>query len=141
MAIPIQVVFDCADPARLAKFWAGALDYVIQPPPTGFETWEEFLTAQGIPPERFNDRSAVVDPSGVGPRIFFQKVPETKTVKNRVHVDVNVGTGLGPDAQRVEVAATVDRLVGAGASVVQTFDDGEHWVVLHDPEGNEFCVQ
>jgi hypothetical protein len=141
MAIPIQVVFDCADPARLAAFWSSALDYVMQPPPAGFGSWEEFLTSQGFPPERFNDRSAVVDPTGVGPRIFFQKVPEPKTVKNRVHVDVNVGTGLEPDAHRVKVAATVDRLVGEGASVVQTFDEGEHWVVLQDPEGNEFCVQ
>lgn len=141
MAIPIQVVIDCADLARLAAFWASALDYVIQPPPTGFGSWVEFLTAQGFSPDRFNDRSAVVDPKDVGPRIFFQKVPEPKTVKNRVHVDVNVGTGLEPDAQRVKVGATVERLVAEGASVVQTFDEGEHWVVLQDPEGNEFCVQ
>lgn len=84
MAIPIQVVFDCADPARIASFWAGALGYVIQPPPEGFSSWEGFLTSIGVSEDRFNDRSAIVDPDGVGPRIFFQRVPEGKSVKNRV---------------------------------------------------------
>jgi Glyoxalase-like domain len=144
VATPIQVVFDCADPARLAEFWALALGYVVQSPPSGFDSWEEFLTSIGVPRERWNDRSAVVDPEGAGPRVFFQKVPETKTLKNRVHVDVNAGGPLAdpPEERRARVAAKVEQVLAAGATVVREFDeDGEHWVVLQDPEGNEFCVQ
>jgi hypothetical protein len=143
MAIPIQVVFDCADPARLAAFWAGALGYVIQPPPEGFSSWEEFLTSIGVPEDRFNDTSAVVDPDGAGPRILFQRVPEGKTVKNRVHLDVNAGgRDSSAEERRLQVAAKVEELAAAGAKVVREVDEmGDHWFVMHDPEGNEFCVQ
>src|ERR671916_2799029 len=95
MAHGIQVVIDCADPARLASFWADALGYKVQDPPEGFTSWEAFLTSIGVPPEEWNSASAVVDPGGAGPRIYFQRVPEPKIVKNRVHVDVNVGGGHG----------------------------------------------
>lgn len=96
MATGVQVVFDCADPDRLARFWAQALGYKLQDPPQGYGTWESWLRDQGIPQERWNDANAVVDPDGRGPRIFFQRVPEAKTTKNRVHLDLNV-TG-GPTA-------------------------------------------
>src|SRR5687768_9499501 len=100
MATPIQVVIDCADPARLAAFWAAALGYQVQPPPEGFETWEDALRSWGVPKDAWNSRSAVVDPDGEGPRIFFQQVPEPKTVKNRVHLDVNAGGPRGtPDEE------------------------------------------
>ncbi len=91
MATSIQVVFDCADPDRMARFWAAALGYKLQDPPPGFATWEAFLEKQGYPRERRDSASAIVDPEGAKPRIFFQKVPEGKTVKNRVHLDLNVG--------------------------------------------------
>ena len=144
MGTPIQVVMDCADPARLSAFWAIALDYVVQPPPEGFDSWEAFLSSVGIPESEWNSRSAVVDPGDKGPRLFFQRVPEPKTAKNRVHVDVNAGGGReAPDEERrARVGAKVDELVAAGASVFKEFDEGdEHWVVMQDPEGNEFCVQ
>jgi hypothetical protein len=144
MATSIQVVFDCADPGALAAFWATALGYEIQPPPEGFDSWEGALTAWGIPADRWNDRSAITDPDGVGPRIFFQRVPEPKTVKNRVHLDVNASGGPSVDEaeRRTRVAEEVDRLEGAGATVFREVDeDGDHWVVMQDPEGNEFCVQ
>ena len=67
MARDVQFTFDCADPARLAAFWAEALGYRVQPPPPGFETWPQALEAFGVPPERHNDASAVVDPEGAGP--------------------------------------------------------------------------
>ena len=68
-------------------------------------------------------------------------VPEPKTVKNRVHLDVQVGAGLGPEERPGRVAAEVERLLGLGATHLRTYDEmGEHWVVLQDPEGNEFCV-
>jgi hypothetical protein len=144
VATPIQVVIDCADPSALAPFWAAALGYIVQPPPDGFASWEAFLHESGVPETEWNSASAVVDPDGAGPRIFFQRVPEPKTVKNRVHVDVNAG---GPrdtpdEERRRRVARTVERLEILGATTFREFDErGEHWVVMQDPEGNEFCVQ
>jgi hypothetical protein len=145
MATDIQVVIDCTDPARLAAFWADALQYKLQDPPEGFETWHDFLRAEGVPEDAWNDAGAIVDPDGAGPRIYFQRVPEPKVVKNRVHLDLNVGPGIGApleDRQRA-VDTEVDRLRGAGAIVVRpgSVERGEYWVVMQDPEGNEFCVQ
>jgi hypothetical protein len=134
MAYGVQVTFDCAEPARLAAFWASALGYVIQPPPEGFESWPAFLESIGVPESEWDTRSAIVDPDGKGPRLFFQRVPEGKAAKNRVHLDVNAG--------RDRMAAEVERLVGEGATVVGEREEmGSHWVVLTDPEGNEFCLQ
>ncbi len=145
MATAIQLVFDTADPDREAQFWAVALGYDVQPPPDGFATWEAFLEAQGVPRERWNDASAIVDANGRGPRIYFQRVPEGKVAKNRMHMDLNVSGGrevpLG-DRKRV-VDAEVSRLKALGASdergAVERED--EYWVRMNDPEGNEFCVQ
>jgi catechol 2,3-dioxygenase-like lactoylglutathione lyase family enzyme len=139
----VQVVFDCADPDRLAHFWATALGYKLQDPPQGFASWQEFLIAQHIPQELWNARSAVIDPQGTGPRLFFQRVPEPKTLKNRVHLDLNISGGFGvPLEQRQKlVNLEVERLLGAGATSLRTGDEnGEYWVVMADPEGNEFCV-
>lgn len=144
MGIPVQVTFDAADPAALAEFWAAALDYVLQPPPAGFSSWDEFADANDIPVEMRNDLAAVVDPEGVGPRVLFQRVPEGKVAKNRVHLDVNAGGGHGVDyPDRVDaVDRHVDMLIDLGAKKLEVFGQrGEYWVVMQDPEGNEFCVQ
>ena len=144
MATPIQVTFDCADPDRLATFWATALGYKKQDPPDGYATWQAFLSVQGVPEEQWNSASAVVDPDGRGPRIYFQRVPEPKTVKNRVHLDVNAGGGpdTPSDERHRRVDAEVERLAGAGATKLRVFEEhGEYWVVMQDPEGNEFCLQ
>jgi Glyoxalase-like domain len=146
MGVPVQVVIDCADPAALAPFWAAALGYVVQPPPEGFESWHAFLASIGVPESEWNSRSAVVDPDGDGPRVFFQRVPEPKTVKNRVHLDINAGgpVGTDPDERARRMSAKVDQLVGLGATVqreMRVEEMSEHWFVLQDPEGNEFCVQ
>jgi hypothetical protein len=144
MATPIQVTFDCADPDRLATFWATALGYKKQDPPPGYATWPEFLAAQGVPEDQWNAASAIVDPEGIGPRIYFQQVPEPKTLKNRVHLDVNVGGGrdVPDDERRGRVNAAVERLLGAGATRLRACaEHGESWVVMQDPEGNEFCLQ
>lgn len=144
MATSVQIVIDCADPARLAGFWSTALGYVVQPPPDGFKSWEAFLTELGVPKSDWNSASAVVDPDGRGPRIFFQRVPEPKSTKNRVHLDLNAGGEHGTplDERKQRVDAEVERLAGAGATVVGPMEQrGEYWVVLRDPEGNEFCVQ
>lgn len=143
MARPFQVTMDAVDPARLAAFWAAALDYEVQPLPAGFAGWEEFLRAPGVPREQWGAASAVVDPDGVRPRLFFQRVPEAKAVKNRVHLDLQSGGGPGVqvEEQRRAVRAEVDRLVALGASEVSEHADlGVVWVVMRDPEGNEFCA-
>ncbi len=90
----IQVTIDCADPGALAPFWAEALGYRVQEPPGDFDSWDEALVAMGVPEERRNDASAVVDPDGAAPRLFFQRVPEGKQAKNRVHLDVRAAPGL-----------------------------------------------
>ena len=144
MATPIQVTVDCTDPDRLATFWATALGYKKQDPPTGYATWATFLAAQGVPEDQWNAASALVDPAGIGPRIYFQQVPEPKTVKNRVHLDVNVGGGRDTpdDERRGRVNAAVERLLGAEATRLRgCAEHGEYWVVMQDPEGNEFCLQ
>ena len=136
----MQITFDCADPDRLAPFWAKAQPgYDIQPPPPGFATWQDFLVANDVPEDRWNDRSAVV---GDGPRLFFQRVPEPKTTKNRVHLDLQAGgTAGGLEEQRAPVRAEVERLTALGASLLDELEEmGEVWAVMTDPEGNEFCV-
>lgn len=146
MATGVQIVIDCTDPARVAAFWAAALHYKVQDPPQGFESWDAFLEAQDVPPEERNNASAVVDPEGKGPRIYFQRVPEGKAVKNRVHLDLNVGGG-GPtplEERQGRVDAEVERLLAEGATIFrpgEVSDFGEYWVVMQDVEGNEFCVQ
>ena len=141
---PIQVVFDAADPGALAVFWASALaerGYAVPAPPGDFADWPAFLAANGVPEERWNDASAI-EADG-HPRIFFQKVPEAKTLKNRVHIDLLAGGGpsVPLDEQRQRVAAEVARLETLGATKVEEHADlGVHWAVMRDPEGNEFCV-
>ncbi len=144
MAHSFQVTLDANDPARLADFWIEVLDYVIQPPPAGFDTWDDWARSMEIPEEKWNDAQALVDPDGSGPRIFIQRVPEPKTAKNRVHLDVNVGGPHGTPAaeRRDKVDAAAERLVAAGAAVIGPMEQrGEYWVILADPEGNEFCLQ
>ena len=141
MAKTVQVVFDCADPATLASFWADALGYVVQPPPDGYDSWESLLRELGVPEDQWGSRSAVVDPDGVGPRVFFQRVPEGKVVKNRVHLDVRVGGDPRAPGHREQVQAEAARLRERGATPAWVEDErGEFAIVLRDPEGNEFCV-
>lgn len=143
MAIQIQVTFDAHDPQRLAAFWAEALGYAEQPPPPGFATWEDFGRHIGLPQERWNDLAALVDPDGAGPRLFFQRVPEGKSAKNRMHLDLNVGAVVSdPEQRRSVVRERSEQLVDAGGSVLREVDEPGGWcVVMTDPEGNEFCVQ
>ncbi len=89
----VQVTVDCADPRALSLFWAEVLGYALDPPPPGSDSWEAALEAWGVPEEHWNDKSAVSDPDGRGPRLFFQKVPEPKRVKNRLHLDVRAAPG------------------------------------------------
>lgn len=138
---PVQVTFDCADPERVARFWCEVLGYVVPPPPPGFDDWGAF--DRSLPPERQGSAFACVDPEGAGPRLFFQRVPEGRTVKNRVHLDVRVGTGLVGDERLASLTAESERLAGLGATVVRIMEaDGfdESCIVMQDVEGNEFCL-
>jgi catechol 2,3-dioxygenase-like lactoylglutathione lyase family enzyme len=128
----------------LAAFWAEALGYHLQDPPEGFESWEQALEAMGVPPESRNDASAVLDPDGSRPRLFFQRVPERKQVKNRVHLDVRAAPGLEGDARMAALEAEAERLVSLGATRLQRYEPapplGAGHIVMADPEGNEFCL-
>jgi Glyoxalase-like domain len=141
----LQVVFDCADPGAQARFWAEALGYRLPDPPEPHATWEDWARAEGIPEEQWNDFAAAEDPDGSRPRLFFQKVPESKVAKNRVHLDLGVSGGPGTplDERRRRVDAEVDRLKALGATDERGSMElrGEYWVRMNDPEGNEFCVQ
>jgi Glyoxalase-like domain len=142
MGRTVQVAIDCADPAVLSRFWAGALGYVLQPPPEGHDSWESWLAAMGVPESEWNSASAVIDPDGAGPRVYFQRVPEAKAGKNRLHLDLRASDVQRPaEERRRAIEPEVDRLVALGASVVGPVEErGEWWVVMQDPEGNEFCV-
>ena len=144
MTTRITMTFDAAEPAVLAAFWRQALGYVEAPPPTGFGSWKEWFVACEVPEEEWDDGASIVDPEGVAPRISFLKVPEPKTAKNRLHLDLQVsgGRAVPADERATAIRATVERLVAAGGSVL-----GEHsiagaldHVVMADPEGNELCV-
>ena len=108
----VQVTFDCADPAALSAFWREVLGYAEEAPPAPFTTWDEALDAWGIPEESRNDYSAVSDPDKLGPRLFFQKVPEGKTAKNRVHLDVRAAPGLQGEERMAALEAEAQRLAG-----------------------------
>jgi len=137
----IQVVFDAAEPVRLADFWGLALGYVQESPPAGFSTWADFARSINLPEEKWGDQASVVDPDGAGPRLYFQRVPEGKVAKNRVHLDVRVATGLKGEARTQRIEAHVARLLEAGASIAWRNDNQlGQVVVMRDPEGNEFCV-
>ena len=96
-----------------------------------------------MPPEHRNDRSAVSDPDGVGPRLFFQRVPEGKVVKNRLHLDVRAAPGARGAERMAALEAECARLVALGAERVERHEPGDlgaGHIVLRDPEGNEFCL-
>jgi hypothetical protein len=142
MSPSLQIVFDANDVPRLVAFWEQALGYQVQPPPPGFDTWEDFARDKGIPEEQWDGWGALIDPDGKRPRIFFQRVPEGKTAKNRVHLDVNVGEGLEGEQRTIRVKREADRLEGLGAKRQREASErGEFWIVMQDPEGNEFCLQ
>lgn len=117
----VQVTFDCAEPERMARFWSEVLGYVVPA----------------------DDPSGCVDPTGVGPRLYFQQVPEGKVVKNRVHLDVRAGAGLVGAERLATLEAESARLVGLGATQVRLLpadEEEESCIVMQDIEGNEFCL-
>jgi hypothetical protein len=143
MAVKLQVVFDAADQPALAAFWGEAIGYREEDPPDGFDSWEAWAAANDLPRQEWDNYASRVDPDGEGPRLFFQRVPEPKTAKNRVHLDLAVSGGRSTpiEERRLQVAAAVERVVALGATRLKAYDEaGQHWVVMADPEGNEFCL-
>lgn len=137
----VQVTFDCANPERVAEFWCEVLGYVYPPPPPGFDSWHALDAT--LPPDEQGSRWACQDPAGVGPRLFFQRVPEGKEAKNRLHLDVRVGSGLSGAERLAALEAESARLVALGATQVRVmYADGfnESCIVMQDIEGNEFCL-
>jgi hypothetical protein len=148
----VQITFDAHDPRALSCFWRDALGYV-HPGPPGVElpdgadplaAWDAFLEQLGVPEAGRNTRSALEDPDGVGPRLFFQQVPEAKTAKNRVHLDVRAAPGLHGQERMAALEAECARLVALGATRVRRVEPepptGAGHIVLTDPEGNELCL-
>lgn len=140
----LHIVFDAADPDRVARFWLTALtgyDWPA-PPPDGYATWDAWGDAQGIPAEQRNRSRTIVDKSGGNrPDIFFLQVPEAKAGKNRLHLDIKIAAGAPAGERGALLDAEAERLCAAGAALLHTVDEAEgYWHVLQDPEGNEFCV-
>jgi hypothetical protein len=141
-----QLTIDCHDPARLAAFWAQALGYLPVPPAAPETTWWKHYQRRLGSEAAFDDR--LFDPEGLRPPLWFQQVPEDKAGKNRLHLDLYASgrdDSLSLEERVALVDAKVDALVGLGAEVRERFssddpDDAFYFVVLHDPQGNEFCV-
>ncbi|HEX6500475.1 MAG TPA: tRNA (N6-threonylcarbamoyladenosine(37)-N6)-methyltransferase TrmO [Micromonosporaceae bacterium] len=138
MATRIDLTFDATDTQVLARFWKTALGYVDEPPPPPFATRQEWL-AQVDPPGDESAGAWLCDPDGIGPRLSIISVPEPKTAKNRLHIDIRVPAGgVDPQQRWARVVAESERLAAAGGAVVAVVDG--HHIVMADPEGNEFCV-
>jgi hypothetical protein len=142
MAHTFQVTVDCIDPHGIADWWAGALGWNVEP---ADEAFIRRMVAEGRATDAdttthrgalvWKEAAAVMHPEGLerAPRLYFQKVPEGKNGKNRLHLDVRI--------EGEDVTAAVERLTATGATVLHEGRQGPHtWVTLADPEGNEFCV-
>jgi hypothetical protein len=146
MTAKFQLVIDCADPEPLARFWVAALGYEFEPPPDGYGNWDDYWRAVGVSEDELGiGLDCIVDPAGRGPRIWFQVVPEKKTLKNRLHLDITVSGGReNPiETRRRLVDAEARRLEALGATLVRVnCEDGlDHYgVAMRDPEGNEFDI-
>lgn len=152
MSRQIQITFDAHDPKAVSTFWRDVLGYA-HPGPPGVQVpegtdplaaWDDFLARIGVPPEQRNTKSAIEDPDGQGPRIFFQQVPEDKVVKNRVHLDVRAAPGLQGEERMAALEAECSRLVALGATRLRRDEPAPPlsagFIVMADPEGNEFCL-
>lgn len=141
-----QITVDCNDPDRMARFWAAALGYELEGPPGDFSSWREYWLSVEVPEDELEDGyDSIVDSERVLPRIWFQLVPEEKTIKNRLHFDLLVGGGravpIEARKQRVDTAAAKLQEIGATQlHVMDSRDIGHYAIAMADPEGNEFDV-
>jgi hypothetical protein len=141
MARRVGVTVDCSSPAKLAAFWRDLLDYIDDPPPEGYRSWEEYDRVNDVSQEMADAGATIIDPHGLGPRVFFQRVPEPKLVKNRVHLDIAVATAPPGEKRIAQIRQFAQQLVERGATwAAESGDPLDFFVVLRDPEGNEFCL-
>jgi hypothetical protein len=152
MSRQVQITFDAHDPRVLSTFWRDVLGYVHPGPPgvpvpegaDPLAAWDGYLEGIGVPRDQWNTRSAIEDPDGAGPRLFFAQVPEGKSAKNRVHLDVRAAPGLQGDERMAALEAECERLVALGATRLRRYEPapplGFGHIVMADPEGNEFCL-
>lgn len=152
MSATVQITFDVRDPRTVSLFWKEVLGYV-HPAPPGVElaegedplaAWDDFLEREQVPQELRNSASALEDPGGSGPRLYFQQVPEDKVVKNRLHLDVRTVPELRGDERMAALEARCEQLVALGGTRLERHEpDGMTsigFLVMADPEGNEFCL-
>lgn len=142
-----QITIDCVDPDTMARFWAPTLGYELEEPPDPHTNWRDYWVSVGVPEDEADGYGydSIVDPNGSRPRIWFQQVPEPKTIKNRLHFDLLVGGGrrVPVDERRRRVRAEADRTSALGATELRVMNDSEanHFsVAMADPEGNEFDI-
>lgn len=146
MPVNYQIAIDCTNPDLLARFWAEALGYVPAPAPEGYDTWDDYWRHMGVPEQELGiGVDIIADPDGRGPHMQFHIVPETKTIKNRIHFDIHAsgGRAVPIDQRKQRVDAEADRLALIGATRIRTMEssDLDHYAVaMRDPEGNEFDI-
>ncbi len=152
MTRQLQITFDARDPRALSSFWCEVLGYVHPGPPgvaladgaDPLAAWDEFLQRIGVPADQWNARSAIEDPGGLGPRLFFQRVDDHKAAKNRVHLDVRAAPGLQGEERMTALEEECRRLVALGATRLHRHEPAPPMsaghIVMADPEGNEFCL-
>ncbi|MFJ2618654.1 VOC family protein [Glutamicibacter sp. NPDC087344] len=146
----VQLTIDCTNPQLMVEFWSYALEYIPEPAPAGHTSWRTYWQAMGVPdnelpPGAGDIPESIIDPTGHGPRIWFQQVPESKILKNRWHFDLKVSGGRdAPMDTRIErVKAAAEDLENRGASIINIHDlpaMGHFAIAMQDPEGNEFDV-
>jgi hypothetical protein len=144
MAVQFQLVMNCADPDLLARFWAAALDYELEPAPEGFASWDDWRRDMGLLATVGVGADSIVDPDRAGPRIWFQVSPDGKTVPNRLHLDIHASgePTLPIETRRERVDALARRLSDLGATLLAAsdWDPDFYAVAMKDPEGNEFDI-
>ena len=146
MAVRFQLVINCADADLQARFWADALGYELAPPPPGFDSWNDYYRDLGLPEEDLAPGAdRISDPEGNGPQIWFQVVPDAKTVTNRLHLDIHASgeRSLPLETRKQRVDLEAQRLVDLGATILGSMDEEglDHYAVaMKDPEGNEFDI-
>ena len=151
MSYTVQVTFDCADPHGLAEWWAETLGWQVEAQDAAFirqmveaghASEDETTVHRGSLVWRTG--APIVDPEGAAPRILFQQVPEGKSGKNRVHLDVRAAPGLSGDERMAALETECHRLVALGASRLRREEPAppmsDGFIVMADPEGNEFCL-
>ncbi|MFD7168159.1 VOC family protein [Streptomyces violascens] len=150
MSDHLQITFDAHDPRALSSFWRDVLGYIHAGPPgvdlpedaDPLTAWDDFLAQAGIPEEQRNTRSALEDPDGNGPRLFFRQVPEGKVTKSRIHIAVRAAPGLEGGGRMAALEVECERLLALGATRIRRHEptspiDIGH-IVMADLEGNEF---